>query len=170
MFLEIDEMRSVMYNYQMNEITENDDTITVMAIKSAVSEMKSYLNPSNQKQWQDGRPLYDVNKIFGATGNDRDPLILELCKDIACYRVCRLANVDIIHEHVKERYDRAIDWLEKVAGLKGAPTLTPDLPTIAPDDEGEAGTSKKPFRYGSRQKFRHEGDCPPNETYFKKRN
>lgn len=156
MFLEIDEMRSVMYGYQLEEITENDDTITVMAINSAVSEMKSYLNPSNQRQWQDGRPLYDVGEIFGATGNERDPLILELCKDIACYRICRLANVDLIHEHVKERYDRAIDYLEKVAGLKGAPTLTPDLPTIDPGNGGESGSLKKVFRFGSRTKFSHE--------------
>ncbi|NDV45496.1 DUF1320 domain-containing protein [Paludibacter sp. 221] len=155
MFVEIDEMRSVMYSYQMGEITEGDDTIVVMAIKSAVSEIKSYLNPSNQKQWQDGRPLYDVAKIFGAVGDDRDPLILEICKDIACYRVCRLANVDIIHEHVKERYDRAIDWLGKVAGINGAPTLTPDLPTIDPDAPG-GDANKKLFRYGSRPKFNHE--------------
>jgi phage gp36-like protein len=158
MFLEIEEMKSVMYNYQMDEITENDDTIVAMAIKAAVSEMKSYLNPSNQKQWQDGRPLYDVGKIFSAGGENRDPLILEICKDIACYRVCRLANVDIIHEHVKERYDRAIDWLSAVAGVgeyKGAPTITPDLPTI--DNEDDSGSSsKKLFRWGSRPKFNYE--------------
>lgn len=156
MFLEIDELRSVMYKYQLDVIIENDNSIAVMAIKSAVSEMKSYLNPSNQKQWQDGRPQYDVDKIFNAQGDDRDALILELCKDIALYRVCRLSNVDIIHAHVIEKYDRAIDWLEKVAGLKGAPTLTPDLPTIESDDEGETGSSKKVFRYGSRPKFNHE--------------
>lgn len=154
MFLEIEEMRSVMYSYQLDVITENDDTIIAMAINSAVSEMKSYLNPSNQKQWQDGRPLYDVNKIFGSTGEHRDPLILELCKDIACYRVCRLANMDLIHEHVKERYDRAIDWLKSVAGLNGTPTLTPDLPTIDPDDPN--ANDKKLFRWGSRTKFNHE--------------
>lgn len=154
MFLEIDELRSVMYSYQLETIIENDNTIAVMAINSAVSEMKSYLNPSNQKQWNDGRPQYDVNKIFSAQAGDRDALIMEICKDIALYRICRLANVDIIHEHVKERYDRAIDWLEKVAGLKGAPTLTPDLPTI--ESDGKAGSTKKPFRYGSRPKFNHE--------------
>lgn len=157
MFLSIDEMRSVMYSYQLDEITENDNTIVTMAIKSAVSEMKSYLNPSNQKQWQDGRPLYDVSKIFGATGDERDALIMELCKDIAAYRVCRLANVDVIHEHVKERYDRAIDWLKSVAGLNGAPTLTPDLPTIDPDTEG-GDNEKKTYRAGSRKKFDHEGN------------
>lgn len=156
MFLEIDELRSVMYSYQLETIIENDNTIAVMAINSAVSEMKSYLNPSNQRQWSDGRPQYDVNKIFGTQGINRDALILELCKDIALYRICRLANVDIIHEHVKERYDRAIDWLEKVIGLKGKATLNPNLPTIEPDEGGDNASSKKPFRYGSRPKFNHE--------------
>lgn len=157
MFITKEEMRSVMYAYQLEEITENDDTIVTMAIASAVAEMKSYLNPSNQKRWDDGRPLYDVNKIFAAEGDARDPLILELCKDIACYRVCRLANVDIIHEHVKERYDRAIDWLSKVAGVgeySNAPTLTPDLPTVEPKPDEDS--ERLAFRYGSRPKFQHE--------------
>lgn len=160
MFIEIEELRSVMYSYQMDEITEADKSIVLMAINSAVDEMKGYLNPSNQKQWQDGRPQYDVEKIFGATGDDRNALILELCKDIACWRVCRLSNVDMIYQHVKDRYDLAIDWLEKVAGIgkyKDSPTITPGLPTI-PNEGGEEGsTAKKPFRYGSRQKFNHEG-------------
>lgn len=154
MFLQIEELRSVMYNYQLETIIENDNTIAIMAINSAVSEMKSYLKPSNQKQWNDGRPQYDVDKIFNAQGYERDALILELCKDIALYRICRLANVDIIHEHVKERYDRAIDWLGKVAGLKGVPTLTPDLPILELEDSEE--TTKKLFRWGSRTKFNHE--------------
>lgn len=149
MFLTIDEMRSVIYHYQMDEITETDNSIVAMAIDSAVSEMKSYLNPNNQKQWDDGRPLYDVDEIFNATGIDRDALILELCKDIACYRVCRLSNVDMIYDHVKERYQSAIDWLTKVANG----VTNPNLPII-PD--GGTGSTKLPFRYGSRPKFHHE--------------
>ena len=151
MFLEIDEMKSVMYDYQMNEITENDDTIVAMAIKAAVSQVKSYLKPNNKKEFDDGRPLYDIDMIFGATGIDRDPLILEICKDIACYRVCRLANVDIIHTQVVENYDRAIAWLKDVrSGDANA-----DLPTLSNDND-ENGISKIPFRYGSRPKFNHE--------------
>jgi len=150
MFLEITEMKSVMYGYQMNEITENDDTIVAMAIKAAVSQIKSYLKPSNKKEYDDGRPLYDVDKIFSMAGNDRDPLILELCKDIACYRVCRLANVDIIQTQVIENYDRAIGWLKDVrSGDANA-----DLPLI--DSDNETSVSKIPFRYGSRPKFNHE--------------
>lgn len=152
-FLTVDEMRSVMYNYQVDEITESDDSIVLMAIDSAVSEMKSYLNPSNQKQWNDGRPQYDVDAVFNATGDQRDALILELCKDIACYRVCRLSNVDMLYDHVRERYKAAVDWLTKVAGGM----VNPNLPTIKPADPGDGSQSEnKPFRYGSRPKFSHE--------------
>ena len=151
MFLTIKEMRSVMYDYQMNEITEADSSIVLMAIDSAISEIKSYLTPSNQKQWDDGRPLYDVDAIFSKTGKNRDALILELCKDIAAYRVCRLSNVDIIYEHVKERYQAAIDWFTKVSNG----TVNPNLPTI--DNSVNPGDDVRvPFRWGSRPKFHHE--------------
>lgn len=151
-FITVDEMRSVMYNYQIDEITETDNSIVLMAIDSAVSEIKSYLNPSNQKQWDDGRSKFDIEKIFGATGADRDALILELCKDIACYRICRLSNVDMIYDHVKERYQAAIDWLTKVA----SGVVNPNLPTIDDDGTGEGEATKLPFRFGSRPKFNHE--------------
>lgn len=150
MFLNIDELKTVMYDYQLEEITENDNTITVMAIKAAISQIKSYLKPSNKKEYDDGRPLYDIDKIFDAKGDERDALILEFCKDIAAYRVCRLANVDIIHKQVVENYDRAIEWLKDVRNGDA----NPDLPTLDIDDNTEV--SKIPFRYGSRPKFNHE--------------
>jgi phage gp36-like protein len=157
MFLTTEEMKSVAYDYQLDQITETSPDIVEMAINAAVEEMKSYLSPTGQIRWRDGRPRYDVAAIFGKTGSDRNALILELCKSIALYYVCRLANVDIIQERVKERYDRAVDWLEKVAGVgkyANAPGIAPDLPVLAPaadtDDTG------KPFRSGSREKFNHE--------------
>lgn len=157
MFLEIDEMKSVLYEYQMNEIAENDEQIIVDGILAGVSEVKAYFTASNQKQWSDGRPQYDVNKIFGATGSDRDAWILRMCKTVAAWNICELSNIDIIYQHVKERYDNVIRTLEKVAGMgefKDSPTLTPDLPTIEPDLNGSG--SKKSFRSGSAKPFNHE--------------
>ena len=161
MFLEPAELKSVIYEYQLNEIveiTEDDGTnedIVQMAIDAAVEEMKSYLTPNAQSHWLDGRRRYDIAAIFAATGTGRNALILELCKSIAVYYVCRLSNVDIIEEKVKERYDRAIEWLEKVAGVgkyAGAPAINPDLPILPLPDT----TDDVPFRHGSREKFNHE--------------
>jgi len=157
MFLTEEEIKSVMYAYQVGEIVENDPDIVMDGILAGVSEVKSYFTASNQKQWSDGRPRYDINKIFGVTGSDRDPFVLRMCKTVAAWNICELSNVDIIYDHVKERYENVIKTLEKIAGIgdyKGSPTLTPDLPTIEPDPD--AGSGKKPFRYGSRRKFYHE--------------
>jgi phage gp36-like protein len=161
MFLETDELKSAIYAYQLAEIveiTEDDDTnldIVIMAIDAAIEEIKSYLRPNNQGRWNDGRNRYDVDAIFSASGSERNPLILEFTKSIAVWYVCRLSNVDIIHEKVKERYDRAIEWLEKVSGTgkyAGAPALSPDLPVITFEETDET----LPFRFGSREKFNHE--------------
>ena len=141
------------------EITEHDTTnqdIILMAISAAVEEMKSYLTPNDQERWKDGRIRYDVNAIFSAVGAARNPLILELCKNIAVWYVCRLSNVDIILEKVKDRYDRAIDWLEKVSGTgksAGAPAITPGLPVLPIDPDSDYALA---FRFGSREKFNHE--------------
>lgn len=150
-------MKDVLYGYQMSEIAEGDITIIESGILAAISEVKSYFTASNQKQWSDGRPRYDVDAIFSATGAGRDPFVMRMCKTVAAWNICELSNVDIIYEHVKERYDNVIKTLEKIAGIgdyQNSPTLTPDLPTIA--DNSTSGEIKKPFRYGSRAKFNHE--------------
>lgn len=154
MFINKEEMRSVIYSYQMDEITEHDDTIILMAISSAINEVRSYLTPSNQRQWSDGRTRYDADAVFAQRGEARDALIVELCKDIALYRICRLSNADIIYDHVRERYNNATDYLTKVADGK----ITLHLPTLEADSgvlQAEDNRAK-PFRYGSRHKFIHE--------------
>ncbi len=130
MFLNIEELKSVIYDYQLSEIVEDDITIVEMAIQAAIEEVASYL-----------RSRYDTDKTFAAEGDERNPLILETTKDVTLWKIIRLSNPDITHERVKDRYDRAIDWLDKVArGL-----ISPILPTVR-DDSGEDTT---PIKYGS---------------------
>lgn len=155
MFIQPSELNSAIYEYQLTEITENDEDIVLLAINAAIEEIKSYLNPNNQRHWNDGRTKFDTDAIFGATGDDRNPLILQICKTIAVWHIIQLSNVDILHDKAKERYDRAIDWLEKVAGIgkyAGAPGINPNLPVLTIADED----AKQLFRYGSREKFNHE--------------
>jgi len=157
MFITPEELKSAIYSYQLDEITETDNDIVQMSIDAAVEEMKSYLSPSGQSRWRDGRPRYDVAAIFGSEGANRNALVLELCKSMAVYYVCRLSNVDIIEEKVQKRYDRAIDWLEKVSGTgkyHNAPAITPSLPVLLA--VAETDDSGKPFRFGSRDKFNHD--------------
>lgn len=134
MFLHIEELRTVIYDYQLSEIVEDDNTIIEMAIAAAIEEVKSYLCTR-----------YDTDKTFSAEGSNRNPLILEVTKDVALWQIIRLSNPDILFERVKDRYDRAIEWLDKVArGL-----ISPTLPAI--QDE-QSGGDASPIKWGSMEK------------------
>jgi hypothetical protein len=152
-FITADELKTVAYQYQISEITESDDDIVEQAIATGIEEVKGYLRSNNKKEYQDGRLVYDVQAIFSDTGSNRNPLLLQYTKVVALWHLLILCNVDILHEHVKERYDRVIDYLKKVN--KGDVTLS--LPTVEElDTDGDGLSDKKPFRFGSRTKFNHE--------------
>jgi malate synthase len=166
MFLELDEMKSVLYEYQMNEIAENDAEIIEDGIVAAVAEVRSYFEAANNRRntadnvttqqatkWK----LYDTDAIFATTGNDRNKFVLRLCKRIAAWNICELANMDAPYDHLRQRYEDAIKTLEKIAGMgeyKDAPLTLSDLPSLPP--EGGANEVAQAFRSGSREKFNHE--------------
>lgn len=152
MFIEKVDLGTVLYEYQLDQITEGDDNIVLEACSAAIEEAKSYLTPNiNDKKWLDGRLLYDVETIFNATGNDRHSLVVQHCCTIAKWYVAELCNADFIYEKARERYDRAIKWFDNVA--RGTINVS-SLPQLV-RDETTAGT-KQPFEFGSRAKFNHD--------------
>lgn len=152
MFIEKQDLGNVIYDYQLDQITDGDDNIVSQGIAAAIEEAKSYLTPNiNDKKWMDGRILYDVEAIFTATALDRNSLILQHCCTLAKWHIAQLCNADFIYEKAKDRYDRAIDWFTKIA--KGTINLT-TLPQLV-RDETNAG-EKQPFEFGSRTKYNHD--------------
>jgi len=136
MFIKADELKTVIFDYQLQQIVGSDTTIVLTAIDAAVQEAKSYLAVG-----------YDCETIFSAKGDNRNSLIVELIKDIALFKIVRLANVDIAYEKAKERYDRAIEYLDRVASGKLAPNL--------PLKTNAKGAPQTRFRSGSIRKFTH---------------
>jgi len=136
MFITVQEMKTVIYDHVMDDISANDDATVQQCIEAAVSEMKSYL-----------ASRYDVERIFRAEGNDRDPLILEDTKVIAVWNLIRLSNSELIYDQWRERYDRVIEFMSKVS--EGS--ITPALP-IATDEQGNPIIKS---RFGSNPKFQH---------------
>ena len=55
MFIDATELNTHIYDYQLQEITENDSSITTAAISAAIAEVKSYL-----------ATRYDVDAIFSS--------------------------------------------------------------------------------------------------------
>ncbi len=168
MFLEIEEMKSVLYEYQMNEIVENDEEIILDGIVSGVEEVRGYFEASNNRretlnltaQQYANYKIYDVDAIFNAEGVERNAFIVRLCKRVAVWNVCELSNVDVIYQHVKERYEQTILTLEKIAGMgdyAGSQMVISSLPSpeLTPEEEAERENAQ-PFRSGSRPKFNHE--------------
>ena len=152
MFIEKEDLGNVIYDYQLDQITDGDDNIVAQGIAAAVEEAKSYLTPNiNDKKWLDGRILYDVETIFSATELDRNSLILQHCCTLAKWHIAQLCNADFIYEKAKDRYDRAISWFTKIA--TGTINLS-TLPQLVRDEE-TAG-DKQPFEFGSRIKFNHD--------------
>lgn len=152
MFLEKEELPSVIYGYQLEQITEGNDNIVLQAIGAAIEEVRSYLTINNKKEWIDGRLIYDVEKVFEAQGLERNTLILEVTKTVTVWWVVRLCNADIIYEQTKERYDRTIDWLTKLS--KGIVNLS-TLPQV---DFDQSDQNRQPFSFGSQTKFTHDID------------
>ncbi|MBO5272584.1 MAG: DUF1320 family protein [Muribaculaceae bacterium] len=87
----------------------------------AQAEIAGYLNPK-----------YDTTAIFNPD-NSRQPLIVMYTCDIALYHMSASLPGKMGSEIRKERYDRAIRWLEGVANGKIVPTGLPLATTTTPD-------------------------------------
>lgn len=94
------------------------------------------------------RPQYDCEAIFSAEGNLRNRLIVMYTADIALYHMVSAMPQKMGSEIRKERYERAIKWLEGVQAGK----IVPDLP-LATDEEGES--TGNTLVYSSQPKLHH---------------
>ncbi len=142
-------MSSVIRDYQLDAITDNDDSLVATAIEMAIEEVSSILTPNNKKVWEDGRLPYDVTAIFAATGTERNALILGHIKTVSLWHLVGLCNTGLDYKDVQDRYDRAIKFIKSLAdGTFNSATL-PKLTADPPD-------SKLPYQSGSRRKFNHE--------------
>ena len=156
-------MGTAIYGYQVEEIADGDETAMPFAISAAVEEVRSYLTANGKKIYQDGRPLYDVDQIFKATEDLRNPMILQLVKTIAKFHFIELCNADILYERAKSNYDRAIAYLKDLQS--GNATLS-TLPVVGDVVVTDPATGLPvtppvideplPFRMGTRKKFNHE--------------
>lgn len=136
MYIEINEMTTVINRYQIYQMVDQDESIIQSCINAAIKRVSGYLGTN-----------YDVEKIFTAVGDDRDPDILEITKRVALWNLCQRQNIDIIYDRVREVYDRDIKYLEGLAQGK----IYSSLPKIQID--GKPATS---IRCGSRTKFNYE--------------
>lgn len=137
MFLTEEDYRVVIGETALKVISQISEANKTNAEMEAQEEISGYL-----------RPKYDCQAIFSATGTERNSLIVMYTCDMAIYHMAASMPQKMGTEIRKERYDRAIKWLEGVQAGK----IVPDLPLLTDEDGNPANGS---FIYGSQKKLQN---------------
>lgn len=137
MFITEEDYKVVIGDTALKVISQTDEANRNNAEAEAQEEISGYL-----------RPKYDCEAIFSAEGNERSRQIVMYTCDIALYHMVSAMPQKMGSEIRKERYDRAIKWLEGVQAEK----IIPDLP-LAVNAEGKP--TGESFLYSSQPQLRH---------------
>lgn len=137
MFITEEDYQVVVGENALKVISRTSAENRTNAEHEAQEEIASYL-----------RPKYDCPAVFAAEGEKRNKLIVMFTCDIALYHMAASLPQNMGMEIRKERYERAVKWLEGVQAGK----IVPDLPVVT-DENGEIANGS--FIYGCQKKQRY---------------
>ena len=109
-FIELSDYDASIHREILDALTREDDAVVEICEDRAVAEMRCYLSRR-----------YDCDKIFTATGDKRNQLVLMMAIDIAVYHIFCIHNPRNLSPLRKERHERAVEWLKAVATEHGIP-------------------------------------------------
>lgn len=137
MFITEEDYKVVIGDAALKVVSQTSAEIRANAEAEAMEEISGYL-----------RPTYDTDQIFNADTDERNRLVVMYTCDIALYHMVSAMPQKMGSEVRKERYERAIKWLEGVQSGK----IIPDLPLAVGDDGEPSGGmliyhSQKPLRH-----------------------
>lgn len=138
-FIDINDYDASIHSEILDALTRKDPLVIEICEERAIAEMRSSL-----------KERYDVDAIFSARGENRNPLIVMFALDIAIYHIFCIHNPQKLSQMRKDRYDRAIEWLKAVAkrtiSIDGVPTVKESDPEVY---------SKSPYLMSSNAKKSH---------------
>lgn len=137
MFITDEDYKVVIGDAALKVISQTDAANRLNAEAEAQEEISGYL-----------RPKYDCSVIFAAEGDYRNRQIVMYTCDIALYHMVSAMPQKMGSEIRKERYDRAIKWLEGVQAGK----IVPDLPHSVDLNGNSIGENTM---YNSQTQLRH---------------
>ena len=114
-FIELSDYDASIHRDILDALTRNDDAIVEICEDRAIAEMRGYLSGH-----------YDCDKLFAATGDERNQLVLMMALDIAIYHIFSIHNPQKLTQLRKDRYERAVEWLKAVKkgmSVDGVPEL-----------------------------------------------
>lgn len=130
MFVEKDDLLTVILEDELDEITRSEDTLIDQAIAIGISEARGYLFDE-----------FDVDDIFSKTGDERNAMLLNCCIDIAIYVLVSRCQAGMDLTDRTERYNRAKSWLKMVQKTE-----------IYADLKRKSPTEQNHITYGSNSK------------------
>ena len=131
-----DDFKTHLYAELINAIDRNDVGILQDAIEAAEGEAKGYLS------------RFDVDALFDAVEDDRDPTLLMYVKDLAVWHFITLANPNTDLEFRKTRYDDAVRWLKGIQAGKIVPQGWPSATAEGEDSFFHVSSApKRPTRW-----------------------
>lgn len=138
MFVTDEDYRVVIGEAALKVVSQTSAEIRAGAEREAMEEIAGYL-----------RPVYDTEAAFKAEGDNRNRLIVMYACDIALYHMTAAMPQKMGSEIRKERYERAIKWLEGVQAGKIIPALpvATDAATGEPSGTSVVWHSQKPLRH-----------------------
>ena len=137
MFITDEDYKVVIGDQALKLVSQVSQENRTNAETEAMEEIAGYL-----------RPKYNTEAVFSAAGTDRNRLVVMYTCDIALYHMAASTPQKMGMEIRKERYERAVKWLEGVQAGK----IVPDLP-LAMDEYGEP--VGMPMVYGCQKKLKH---------------
>lgn len=108
------------------------------AESSALEEVAGYL-----------RPTYDPSAEFAREGQERNEHLVMIVCDVALYHLSASIPNRLGAEVRKERYERAIKWLEDVQRGRIVPTLTRPDTSSNGTQEGNTNTNEQTTNAGT---------------------
>ena len=138
MFLTLDDYSSVCDEYELKQITQNDE-IRLTAEAAALEQIGSYL-----------RHRYDMDRVLGAQGGCRNAMLVQCAVNISLWLMIHRLPQSMGHERRDCLYNDSIKWLRDIQAGKASP----DLPLYqSPDGDNDA---RNPVRFGSMKPNRYD--------------
>ena len=129
MFLTPDDYKYLIKEDILGRIVSQDMTQVASAEMYVQELIESYL-----------REKYDVVQVFNKTGADRSPLIMGIMMDLVIHCLHSRLNIEIPTVRM-QRYETAMEWLNKVAKTTQKGGISVDLPLVevTPPDVEKTG-------------------------------
>lgn len=117
-FITKTDMYSHIYEEDINVIDRTSDTDSALskAILGGIAEAQGYLSK------------YDIDFLFGQTGDDRDPILKLQVGNLIAFHFIGLCNANVNYAVIEDRYTKASTWFDRIQKNRISPYGWPPRP------------------------------------------